>query len=61
MPSETKGGPVKRTKATKYSEVAGEEDIDEQTVNEVLGKTKVKGRTRHAFDQIEDNMELSEQ
>ena len=53
-------GPVKR-KTTKYSEIAKDDDIDEQAVNDVLNKTKVQSRSRHAFDQIEDNMELTEQ
>ena len=41
----------KRSKVHKYSELEGE-DIDEDTVNTVLNKTKDKGRERHAFDGV---------
>ena len=40
----------KNTKV-KYSELEGEE-IDEDTLNKVLGKTKKQGGTKHAFDGI---------
>ena len=45
-------GPKKRENKVKYSEIEGDE-IDEATINEVLGKTKHKSRERHAFDGIE--------
>ena len=63
-------GPTKRTKYSSVSQKeetplktltmqakeAGIEDIDEQTVNEVLNKTKMPVRMRHAFDKVEDSM-----
>ena len=50
----------KRSKVHKYSELEGE-DIDEDTVNTVLNKTKDKGRERHAFDGVSGEEELTEQ
>lgn len=43
---------TKRKNTTvKYSELEGEE-IDEGTINKVLGKSKKKGGSQHAFDGI---------
>ena len=49
----------KRTKTTKYSELEKDE-IDDDTINEVLDKTKDKKKERHAFDGITDEQELTE-
>ena len=38
-----------------------QDDADEDTINEVLGKTKYQNKTRHAFDGVSAETELSEQ
>ena len=49
---------VTKRKTHKYSELDGEE-IDEQTINEVLGKTKYKGNQRSALDGVSKDDELT--
>lgn len=51
---------AQKRKSTKYSELEADE-IDEDAVNKVLNKTKDKNRTRHAFDGVSQDTELSEQ
>ena len=50
--------PEKR-KTHKYAEL-GEDEIDEATVNQVLGKTKFKSRQKSAFDGVNNDDELTE-
>ena len=52
------GGVTKR-KTHKYAELEGEE-IDEQTINDVLGKTKFKGKQKSALDGVSNDDELTE-
>ena len=55
------GSTATKRKAThKYSEIDGEE-IEEEDVNKVLGKTTKKSKERHAFDGVTDDTELTEQ
>ena len=51
-------GPEKR-KSHKYKELENEE-IDEATINSVLGKTKYKSKQKSAFDKIGNDDELTE-
>ena len=53
-------GAATKRKTHKYSEIDGEE-IEEEDVNRVLGKTTQKSRERHAFDGVTDDTELTEQ
>ena len=58
--SSSKDNKIEKRKGHKYAELEGEE-IDEDTINEVLGKTKYQNKTRHAFDGVSAETELSEQ
>ena len=50
----------KRKNATvKYSEIG--EEVDERTVNKVLGKTKSSKKAKHAFDKVNEDDDLTEE
>ena len=48
-----------KRKTTKYSELEKDE-IDEDTVKSVLGKTTKTSKQKHAFDRVERDQELTE-
>ena len=59
MSNKVKEGGATKRKTHKYSELEGEE-IDEQTINDVLGKTKFKGKQKSALDGVSNDDELTE-
>ena len=60
MPGKKEANTTTKRKNVKYSEIDGEE-IDDQDVRNVLGKTTNKNKQRHAFDGVEDDTELTQQ
>ena len=55
---EDKSKKPEKRKTHKYKELE-DEDIDEDTINQVLGKTTKKSRQRHAFDKVSNDDELT--